>query len=116
MGAEMYTGMSALQASYSTPLCCFPSAAFRLMGAEMYTGMSALQDPSHVVERGIALHKMIRAVTMVGGCRCEWVFRAAGVGPRLTMNVDVVALHDQTLICALLPMLAPAGWADVQQA
>lgn len=37
------------------------------MGAEMYTGMSALQDPNHVVERGIALHKMIRAVTMVGG-------------------------------------------------
>ncbi len=37
------------------------------MGAEMYTGMSALQDPSPVIERGIALHKMIRAVTMVGG-------------------------------------------------
>lgn len=47
--------------------CCSPSTAFRLMGAEMYTGMSALQDPSPVIERGIALHKMIRAVTMVGG-------------------------------------------------
>ncbi|KAI7843063.1 hypothetical protein COHA_003235 [Chlorella ohadii] len=40
------------------------TVAFRLMGAEMYTGMSALQDPSPVIERGIALHKMIRAVTM----------------------------------------------------
>jgi hypothetical protein len=42
------------------------TVAFRLMGAEMYEGMSALQEPSEVIQRGIALHKMIRAVTMVG--------------------------------------------------
>lgn len=42
------------------------------MGAEMYEGMSALQEPSEVIQRGIALHKMIRAVTMVG--------RSAGEG------------------------------------
>lgn len=42
--------------------------AFRLMGAEMYTGMSALEEPSEVVERGMALHKMIRTITMaIGG-------------------------------------------------
>ena len=39
------------------------------MGAEMYTGMSNLQEPSPVIDRGIALHKMVRTVTMalVGG-------------------------------------------------
>jgi len=42
-------------------------AAFRLMGAEMYTGMSALQPASPVIARGIAMHKMIRTVTMALG-------------------------------------------------
>lgn len=51
----------------SVPLLARTPAAFRLMGAEMYSGMSALQEPNEVVERGIALHKMIRTVTMVGG-------------------------------------------------
>ena len=42
--------------------------AFRLMGAEMYSGMSALQPPTPVIERGIALHKLIRTLVMaVGG-------------------------------------------------
>jgi hypothetical protein len=41
---------------------CFCSAAWRLMGAEMYEGMSNLQAPSPAIERGITLHKMIRAV------------------------------------------------------
>ena len=41
--------------------------AFRLIGAEMYTGMSALTPPSPVVARGVALHKLIRAVTMALG-------------------------------------------------
>ncbi|EFN60069.1 hypothetical protein CHLNCDRAFT_33566 [Chlorella variabilis] len=43
------------------------TVAFRLMGAEMYTGMSALQEPTEVIQRGMALHKMIRAVTMALG-------------------------------------------------
>lgn len=43
------------------------TVAFRLMGAEMYTGMSALTPPSPVVERGVALHKMIRSVTQALG-------------------------------------------------
>lgn len=38
--------------------------AFWLMDAAMYSGMSCLGDQSPVVERGIALHKMIRLVTM----------------------------------------------------
>merc|ERR1719369_2456185 len=37
--------------------------AFRLIDKEMYTGMSVLTKPSPVVDRGIALHKMIRLVT-----------------------------------------------------
>lgn len=41
--------------------------AFRLMGAEMYDGMSALSAPSEVISRGVALHKMIRLVTMALG-------------------------------------------------
>ena len=36
---------------------------FRLLGKEMYTGME-LDKPNLVVERGIALHKMIRLVTL----------------------------------------------------
>lgn len=37
--------------------------AFWLMDKEMYTHMSVLSDPSPVIERGIALHKMIRFIT-----------------------------------------------------
>ena len=42
-----------------------PGAAWRLMGADMYTGMSALEEASPVVARGVALHKLLRALTMV---------------------------------------------------
>jgi len=42
--------------------------AFWLMDKEMYTHMSTLSDPSPVIDRGIALHKMIRLITMgLGG-------------------------------------------------
>ncbi|KAL0267822.1 UNVERIFIED_CONTAM: hypothetical protein PYX00_009975 [Menopon gallinae] len=37
--------------------------AFWLMDKEMYTHMSTLSDPSLIIDRGIALHKMIRLVT-----------------------------------------------------
>ena len=37
------------------------------MGAEMYDNMSALQPATPVVQRGMALHKMIRTVTMALG-------------------------------------------------
>jgi hypothetical protein len=37
------------------------------MGAEMYTGMSALDAPTPTVERGMSLHKMIRTITQVAG-------------------------------------------------
>ncbi|PNW82693.1 hypothetical protein CHLRE_06g289850v5 [Chlamydomonas reinhardtii] len=41
--------------------------AFRLMGPEMYSGMSALTEATPVVSRGVALHKLIRLVTMALG-------------------------------------------------
>ena len=37
------------------------------MGADMYTGMSALEEASPVIARGVALHKLLRALTMVLG-------------------------------------------------
>jgi 1,4-alpha-glucan branching enzyme/glycosyltransferase involved in cell wall biosynthesis len=44
------------------------SIAFWLMDAEMYTGMSCLQPASMCVERGLALHKMIRMLVLgLGG-------------------------------------------------
>lgn len=37
--------------------------AFWLMDKEMYTHMSVLSDPSSIIDRGIALHKLIRFIT-----------------------------------------------------
>lgn len=37
--------------------------AFWLMDKEMYTHMSILSEPSLIIDRGIALHKMIRLIT-----------------------------------------------------
>lgn len=42
--------------------------AFWLMDKEMYTHMSTMSDPSPIIDRGIALHKMLRLITMgLGG-------------------------------------------------
>ncbi|XP_051139196.1 1,4-alpha-glucan-branching enzyme-like isoform X2 [Andrographis paniculata] len=41
--------------------------AFLLMDKEMYTGMSCLTEASPVIDRGIALHKMIHFLTMSSG-------------------------------------------------
>ena len=42
--------------------------AFWLMDKEMYSHMSELSPPSLVIDRGIALHKMIRLITLgLGG-------------------------------------------------
>lgn len=37
--------------------------AFWLMDKEMYTHMSTLSEPSSIIERGLALHKIIRLIT-----------------------------------------------------
>ncbi|KAK3909486.1 1,4-alpha-glucan-branching enzyme [Frankliniella fusca] len=37
--------------------------AFWLMDKEMYTHMSTISDPSPIIDRGIALHKIIRLIT-----------------------------------------------------
>nr|QOC60275.1 starch branching enzyme I [Eleocharis dulcis] len=41
--------------------------AFLLMDKEMYTGMSDLEPASPIIDRGIALHKMIHFITMALG-------------------------------------------------
>lgn len=43
------------------------TVAFWLMDADMYTGMALDSPPSAVVDRGIALHKLIRLLTMALG-------------------------------------------------
>lgn len=40
-----------------------------LMNAELYDGMSTFDEASDVVVRGMALHKMIHAVTMCLGMK-----------------------------------------------
>ena len=51
--------------------------AFWLMDAEMYTHMSTVSPRTVVIDRGMALHKMIRCVFVWvwvgGGCRCGCV-------------------------------------------
>ncbi len=37
---------------------------FRLMGSDMYHGMSKLHQANHRVERGMALHRLIRLITL----------------------------------------------------
>lgn len=37
--------------------------AFWLMDKEMYTHMSVTSEPSLIIDRGLALHKMIRLIT-----------------------------------------------------
>eukprot|EP00891_Asterochloris_glomerata_P000493 jgi/Astpho2/493/fgenesh1_pm.00011_%23_33_t len=42
--------------------------AWRLMGKDMYKGMSALSEETAIIARGMALHKVIRLITMaIGG-------------------------------------------------
>lgn len=42
--------------------------AFRLMDKEMYTHMTILVPPTPIIDRGIALHKLIRSITIaIGG-------------------------------------------------
>jgi len=41
--------------------------AFWLMDKEMYTHMSVLSEPNAIIDRGIALHKMIRLITCALG-------------------------------------------------
>lgn len=42
--------------------------AFWLMDKEMYTRMSVMSEPSLIVDRGLALHKLIRMITFgLGG-------------------------------------------------
>ena len=62
--AEKYVGYAE---SHDQALVGDKTIMFRLCDSEMYTHM-AKDTPSYIIDRGIALHKMIRAVTMsLGG-------------------------------------------------
>eukprot|EP00887_Chlorella_sp_A99_P001269 scaffold14.g1269.t1 len=102
------------------------TVAFRLMGAEMYTGMSALTPPSPVVERGVALHKMIRSVTQALGGEAylnfmgnefghpEWIDfprRAAGVAGPLPAGAPLRSLFAAA--CSAARWEASA-WAETR--
>ena len=55
--------------------------SFWLMDKEMYTGMTILQDPSMIIDRGIALHKLIRLVTCRLGGEGYLTFMGNEFGP-----------------------------------
>jgi hypothetical protein len=52
--------------------------AMWLLGPEIYDGMSALSEPSPVVARGMALHKMIRCISMALGGEAWLSFMVRG--------------------------------------
>eukprot|EP00051_Salpingoeca_urceolata_P010240 m.124794 g.124794 ORF g.124794 m.124794 type:complete len:746 (-) comp16634_c1_seq2:1115-3352(-) len=55
-------GTIAYAESHDQALVGDKTLAFWLMDAAMYTHMSLLSEPSHIVDRGLALHKMIRLI------------------------------------------------------
>ena len=75
------------------------------MDAEMYKGMSALGEATPVIERGIALHKMIRSITMVGLQRCSL---QAGAGWLVACSFDVPMLLRQRICLRLVFAATPA--------
>lgn len=56
-------GTVAYAESHDQALVGDKTLAFWLMDKEMYTHMSRLSEPSMIIDRGIALHKMIRLIT-----------------------------------------------------
>lgn len=81
------------------------------MGAEMYSGMSSLQPPSPAIERGVALHKMIRAVrSQVVSFTIMFLLgfnsnSLEALGPAIG---DVIALHTMSRKAR-----TPQAWAFV---
>jgi 1,4-alpha-glucan branching enzyme len=60
---------SAYCESHDQALVGDKTLAFWLMDKEMYTNMSELSDRTPVIDRGLALHKMIRLITFALGGR-----------------------------------------------
>lgn len=55
--------MIAYAESHDQALVGDKTLAFWLMDKEMYTHMSTLSENTHTIERGIALHKLLRMIT-----------------------------------------------------
>ncbi|MBO5111686.1 MAG: alpha amylase C-terminal domain-containing protein [Clostridia bacterium] len=62
--AEKYIGYAE---SHDQALVGDKTIMFRLCDANMYTGMSRFSAPDPIIDRGMALHKMIRFVTLTLG-------------------------------------------------
>ena len=67
--------------------------AFWLMDKEMYTGMSALHPSNDIVDRGIALHKVIRLLVHGLGGEGYLNFIGNEFGERDACKVRLFFLH-----------------------
>lgn len=63
--------------------------AFWLMDKEMYTHMSVLSEPNAIIDRGLALHKMIRLITHALGGEAYLNF----IGTKIIFTVYVLPLY-----------------------
>ena len=67
--------------------------AFWLMDKEMYTHMSTMSPPSAIIDRGIALHKIIRLITHALGGEAYLNFMGnASTTLIFTPNIEVKSI------------------------
>ena len=67
--------------------------AFWLMDKEMYTHMSNISEPSPIVDRGIALHKMIRLITHALGGEGYLNFIGNEFGMCIIKSIGFISPH-----------------------
>ncbi len=85
--------------------------AFWLMDAEMYTNMSTMSPRTVVIDRGMALHKMIRLITMGLGGEAYLTFIGEGASLNGVLpcafhqlgvqHARLVVLHWLCAVCLL---------------
>ena len=82
--------------------------AFWLMDKEMYTGMSALHPSNDIVDRGIALHKVIRL--LVHGLGGEGYLNF--IGNEFGETRAKVIIYFPTFDCGDTLQVIPSGWTS----
>lgn len=90
--------------------------AFWLMDKEMYTHMSTMSDQSPIIDRGIALHKIIRLIThalggeaylnFMGMCQNLFAFSKLKFRP----SENLISLFFQAMNLVIL-----SGWTSLVQ-
>ena len=84
---ELRFALSPWISCYFQALVGDKTIAFWLMDKEMYTHMSMLSEPSIIIDRGIALHKMLRLIThALGG---EGYLNFIGTKSRMKSRIRV---------------------------